>query len=375
MLGAYGNSWIHTEHFDHLASESFLFDQAYIQSTRLDQIYRACWGGLAGILRASGWNTALVCDEPQVMALPGAVDFAEHVAVDAPAPVNSASDVSETGLARLFTSVADWLEEPPEPFCLWVHSRGMSGEWDAPLALRNQYADEEDPTPPEFVAPPNYRLRPDYDPDELLGIVHAYAGQVSLFDSCLGALVDHLHETSLAKRTLLAVMSARGFPLGEHLRAGPCDEPLFNEINQLAWLMRFPDGLGALDRSQALVQPADLPATILDVLGLDPSQLSAGRRRSLLPVVRGDVALIRDRIAIISQDDRALRTPGWLLRLPNGGEGELYAKPSDRWEVNEVAKLCPDIVAGLQAALAETEQLGEDGELPPLADELATEVD
>jgi hypothetical protein len=31
---------------------------------------------------------------------------------------------------------------------------------------------------------------------------------------------------------------------------------------------------------------------------------------------------------------------------------ELYAKPSDRWEVNEVAKLLPDVVAALQSVLA-----------------------
>jgi hypothetical protein len=54
---------------------------------------------------------------------------------------------------------------------------------------------------------------------------------------------------------------------------------------------------------------------------------------------------------------------------------ELYSKPSDRWEVNEVANLCPEIVADLQAALAETAQAGPESQLPPLGDALVREVD
>jgi hypothetical protein len=56
----------------------------------------------------------------------------------------------------------------------------------------------------------------------------------------------------------------------------------------------------------------------------------------------------------------------------------LYSKPSDRWEVNEVAKLCPETVAGLRAALEEMAhavESGNVGELPPLAEDLVTQVD
>jgi hypothetical protein len=76
-----------------------------------------------------------------------------------------------------------------------------------------------------------------------------------------------------------------------------------------------------------------------------------------------------------SAHDRALRTPAWLLRTPDEGPAELYAKPGDRWEVNEVANLCPEVAAGLQAALAEC--LGVDGadQTTPLAEPLVTEVD
>lgn len=390
MLGAYGNRWIRTDHFDHLAGESFLFDQAFVECPRLDMLYRAYWLALhaahrddraaAGqtfprILAGAGWHTALVTDEPEITGLASAADFAEQLLLDAPDVHRAAADIAETQLAHVVTTVTQWLDAPREPFCLWVHARGMGADWDAPLALRSQYADDEDPTPPDFVAPPNRWLNEAYDPDELLGITHAYAGQMTLFDACLGALENHLQETHLATTTQLTLLGARGFPLGEHRRVGACDAPLYNETVQIPWLMRFPDGLGKMARSQALVAPSDLPGTLLDWLDLDRGLLPGGRATSLLPIIRGQQDSIRDRLVLVSDDQRAIRTPAWLLRQPTGGPGELYAKPSDRWEVNEIGKLCGDVVAGLEQALAELAEDSQTGELPPLADILVTEVD
>ncbi len=390
MIGAYGNSWVQTTELDHLASASFVFDQAVIDSPRLDRLYRAYWLGLhasaaqdaaagrttfAQRLRAAGMHATLITDEPAVAGLPAAADFSEQIFVEPPAEVRTAEDVSETQLARLFGTATDWLQAPPQGFCLWVHARGMGGAWDAPYALRKQHADEEDPEPPKFSAAPDRWLPDEYDPDEVLGIVHAYAGQISLLDLCLGALCDHLQQSGLAASTQLTFLSARGFPLGEHLRVGPCDDALYNETVQIPWLMRFPDGLGQLARSQALIQPADLSGTLLEWLDLDRGTLDQGRASSLLPVIRGDVEALRDRALLVSHHDRAIRTPAWHLRQPLAGAAELYAKPSDRWEVIEVANLLPDIVIGLQTALAEMERAGPDDPLTPLSEPLVTEAD
>jgi arylsulfatase A-like enzyme len=390
LLGAYGNSWIHTAHFDRLACQSFLFDQAFVDCPRLNRLYRSYWLGLHAaynrdasaptasfvqLLRASGWHTALVTDEPEVAGLQLATDFAESVLVESPEALRPADDVSETQIARLFGTATAWLQAPRQPFCLWLHARGMAAAWDAPLELRNQYADLEDPPPPEFTAVPNRWLSDDFDPDELLGVTHAYAGQVSLVDACLGALVDQLQQAGLEATTQLTLLGARGFPLGEHLRVGVCDESLYGETAQIPWLMRFPDGLGKLARSQALVQPADLPGTLLDWLELDRGGLGWARAASLLPIIRDDAHTIRTFATLISRHEKAIRTPAWLLRQPDSGAAELYSKPGDRWEVSEIANLCPEIVTGLQAALAQTEQPGEARQPPPLAEALVREVD
>ncbi|MEX2113181.1 MAG: sulfatase-like hydrolase/transferase, partial [Pirellulales bacterium] len=273
MLGAYGNSWIQSGQFDHLACQSILFDQAYLENPGLDAIYRDYWLGthtaapgaamasLPQLLGAAGWHTALVTDEPELLNFGPAATFVEQLFVETPDTHVAAADVAETQLARLFMAATEWLSAPPEPFCLWIHARAMGGPWDAPAELRGQYADDDDPEPPDFVDVPDCLLADDCDPDELLGIMHAYAGQVSLLDLCLGALADHLDETGLATNSLWSLLGARGYPLGEHRRVGRCDEVLYNETVQIPWLLRFPDGLGCMARSQSLVVPCDLPGT------------------------------------------------------------------------------------------------------------------
>jgi len=388
MLGAYGNSWIKTRHFDRLASSSYLFDQAVVDCPELDRIYRSYWFGQAGaaqdqvdgtslpkLLAARGWHTALITDEPRLGSLPGADDFAERVVVKPRPAKRLASDADDTALARLFASATAWLAAPREPFCLWVHAQAMEGPWDAPYEMRAQYADEEDPPPPKFVAPPELRLPADYDPDELLGITHAYCGQVALLDHCLGQLAERLEAPPLAERTQTTLVGARGFPLGEHLRVGPCDSALYNELVQTPWILRFPEGLGRLSRTQALVRPADLGGTLLDWLAIDRADFAGGQSTSLLELIRGERVAVRDRILLRSTHDRALRTGAWLLREPDDGPAELYAKPGDRREVNEVANLCPEVVAGLQEALVESVAADGADVTTPLAELLVTEVD
>ncbi len=150
------------------------------------------------------------------------------------------------------------MAELKPPFMFWLHVGSLGRVWDAPLEFRNQYSDEDDPPLPESPLVPNEILAADFDPDLLLGFTHSYAGQVTLLDLCLGSLLESLAATSLGRNMLTTVLSARGFPLGEHGRVGACDDALYGELTQIPWLLRFPDGSGAAERTQALVQPADL---------------------------------------------------------------------------------------------------------------------
>jgi len=157
-------------------------------------------------------------------------------------------------------------------------------------------------------------LPADYDPDELLGVAQAYAGQVTLLDTCLGAFLDFFDGLPIADETLLTLTSARGFPLGEHGRVGPCDDALFGELAHVPWMMRFPDAAGAGARRPSLVEPADLWATLLDWWNIGDAPRSP-TAESLLLLARGEAVAWRDRLCMAGGGGRrAIRTPAWFLR-------------------------------------------------------------
>ena len=160
--------------------------------------------------------------------------------------------------------------------------------------------------------------------------------------------------------------------MGEHLRLGPCDEALHGELVHVPLLWRFPDRLGAMGRSQALVEPADLWATILDYWGISRGPHSP-TGISLMPLVREEPVAARQRLVVAGRgQERAIRTPAWYLRKTESPE--LYAKPDDLWEVNDVAVRCQEVVDGLLDAADQFEQAiygGNAGELPPLSEVLA----
>lgn len=384
-VGAYGNSWIGTPSLDRLASQSAVFDRALIDSPHLERLYRSYWQGwhamcppppesrpgLAALLREAGVATALLTDEPEVAQHSLAVDFDELIAIDPPWQPKTASKIENTHLGRCFVQIINWLEAARGPFMLWCHLGGLGTAWDAPLQFRHNYWEDGDPQPPDSADVPDRMLPADYDPDDLLGVTQSYSGQVASLDSCIGALMELLEGSPAGRETLLTVTSSRGFPLGEHLRVGPCDDALFGELVHVPWMMRFPYAAGAATRNQALIEPADLWATLLDWWSVEdvPHTPTAA---SVLPIVRQQADSIRDRLCIRgSGSERAIRTPAWYLR--EVAEPELFAKPDDRWEVNNVASRCQEVAECLQDAMLQYEltlPTGRVAELPALSDVL-----
>ena len=380
-VGAYGNTWIETPSFDRLASQAFLLDQAVVDSPELERLYRSYWQGwhamcpepamerasLAARLRDAGVTTALLTDEPTLARHPSALEFDQLIEIDPPWEATTAKKVGETHFARCFMRMIEWLETARGPFLLWCHLGGLGTTWDAPREFREAYQDEGDPSPPVGAEVPDRMLPADYDPDELLGVAQAYAGQVTLLDTCLGAWLDFLDALPSRDDTLLTVTSSRGFPLGEHRRVGPCDGALFGELVQVPWMMRLPDAAGAAARSQRLVEPGDLWATLLDWWKLENASPTG---ESLLPLARGEATAWRDRLCILGErNQRAIRTPAWFLRATD--PPELFAKPDDRWEINNFASRCQEAVDGLLEALAQYElnlPTGRPSDLPPLGD-------
>ncbi|MCH5375170.1 MAG: sulfatase-like hydrolase/transferase [Planctomycetes bacterium] len=366
FLGPYGNTWVETPGFNRLAAESALFEFALSDSPDLPTVYRSLWSGLhamsgprelpglADQSTAAGIHTTLITDAEDLAEHPLAGGFQERIVLPGRHASAVAAEIGETRLARLLAEAVNWLErEPsPRPFLLWIHARGMQGPWDAPADFREQFADEDDPPPPQFVEPPVRWVEPDEDPDRILGIMQAYAGQVSLLDACLDVFLDAYDGLRIRSETLLVVTSPRCYPLGEHRRIGPVDQAIYGEHLHVPCLVRYPNGDDATVRCHELVQPSDIHATLREWLSsCVPS--ASGWGQSLTAMLRGQAQA--DRACAVAGSFRALRTPAWFLHCEGDRQQELFAKPDDRWEANEVSDRCRDLLPQLTAIMNEFE--------------------
>ena len=357
-LGAYGNTTFPTPALDQFAAESLLFDWCFAESAELKSAYSSLWQNgrpLLPSLAERGYATTLVTDDAEVAALQAAGGFQECVELPAE-EATRAEDISQTALARLFAAASEQLAATRKrPRLVWVHSRGMYGPWDAPLELQDELLarEEGDPPPADVVEPPGLRLDDTSDPDTAFRWSCAYAAQVMALDACLAGLSQTIDDAG-RDRWLVVLVGVRGFPLGEHGEIGGVDDRLYAEQLHVPLLWRFPDGRDRLARRGELVSLADVGPALVSYAG-----------------GRWELAARRAVIASASAGRLAIRTADWSLQAElatdeNGRDDwrcQLFVRPDDRWEANDVASLCPDVVQELLAELQAARRGGRQGRL------------
>jgi arylsulfatase A-like enzyme len=227
------------------------------------------------------------------------------------------------------------------------------------------------------VTPPDIGLTSASDPDASFRIGCAYAAQVMVLDGCWKALMEALTATDPDKQWWVVLLGVRGYPLGEHRQIGGVDDRSYGEQLHVPWLIRCPDGRGALARSHALTTHLDLLPSLADLVhgGIQdlPGHLDG---MSIQPLISTTRVAWRDWLLSISPTgSKSLRTATWCLRQAAGAntgasdvaalKADLYVRPDDRWEANDVAKLCPDVVEQLGRAMEELSlQIDQGGPLP-----------
>jgi arylsulfatase A-like enzyme len=373
-FGAYGNTSFATAALDSFAAGSLLLDWCFAPSAELVEIYRALWcshasDSLPRLFAERQYSTTLITDESSLQTFPAANDFESILNVSTASETTDSchrpTDPLETALARTLSTAWDQISHHrgAKPRLVWVHARGMYGPWDSPLAFQELLLDEEYPAPIEAMTPPNLVMEDEDDPDIVFRHTTAYAAQTMVLDACWETFLD---AQSLAPESwLVMVLGARGFPLGEHRRIGGIDPRMYTEQLHVPWLVHFPDNLGRLARSGALTSHCDLLPTLVDWLdGSHQSTSSTVDGISLLPLASTTKTMWRSAVLSTSASARAIRTCAWCLRedlsendsVNASGKlasaAELFVRPDDRWEANDVAKLCPDVVEELRGILA-----------------------
>lgn len=325
FLGPYGGSWVSTPSINQLAGHGCVFEHAFCESLDPQQSIRDLWKAEPSLFKqyaAAGYETVLVHDDDSWLSeMNGA---AQLVGVEVPDEIEAGDSIADTRMAALVGAALEQLDKVNSNTFIWVHSQGMLGPWDAPSEFISNILDEEDPVPPRYEHPPGHSIGKDDDPDLLLGIRQSYAAQIEVLDTCLEALFDHprlKHESSD-----IFLIGLRGYPLGEHAHVGLQDAPLFGESLHVPVIVR--SNLVSRQRWDGLTLLADL-------------------RCFLAPPNDSDLQWPNRRHLIVKQNDEVtLRTQEWLLRRC-GEANELYAKPDDRFEFNDVADIMTEVVDDL----------------------------
>ncbi len=369
--GAYGNAGIATPALDRFACDSLLCDRYYADTLELSLLCREYWFGIPAAepetgtvplapslparLREKGYRTILLTDDSEVAYDLYADGFSEVHRIDASLSDQPAASLEETRFFRLFATEIDLVAQNEEPYFLWAHFKAFAGPWDFPDEYRDEQVEEGDPEPYSGTIVPRFDDRSvdsEPDPDVLRSVVETYTAGITVLDESLAGFVESLQGGELGAKTLCILTGARGFSMGEHRLIGlPEPGDLWGENLHLPLLVRFPEQYDSqrMVRTSALTQPSDLYATLAE--WFDCGNDNAGQ--SLVRFLADEETPIRDEIRIVGDSQiQALMQSDWFFRIRSETDEiqglrqkvELYAKPDDRYEVNEVADRCEDIV-------------------------------
>ena len=327
-ISAYGTDWMVTPSLDYLASQSMVFNRAYCASFPTVPHRVDCLTGRYGfpfygwepmpeqfsslpeVLEKQGVATQLIHDTPHLVNGGHNFDWPFHAwtqvrgaEVDRPwidasseFPENWATDPlfdfveqepqslrllptyvranrgrerdEDWNCAKLFLTAASWLHEnaSQDRLLLWVDCFDPHEPWDVPPEFARLY--DDDARWDGRIDPRSFLVRDASDAPEAAKkrIAAQYAAKVSWVDRWLGELLDALEETGLARNTAVLLTSDHGTALAERGTFGK-SAPVHEQEAHVPFILRVPDG-GA-GRSDMIVQPQDIFATVASLAGVD----------------------------------------------------------------------------------------------------------
>jgi arylsulfatase A-like enzyme len=281
----------------------------------------------------------------------------------------------ETPLERLLETARGKLEQLAgrDNWLVWIDAATLLPPWDVPGEFQEPYfreeslddeeeeiVEDEEPVEYEPLVPLPDPAESPIDPDDddlFLRLWSSYASAVSYLDAAVGELVEAVGSRDVA----ILFTADHGYPLGEHGVVGLARPWLHEEVVHVPLILRLPGGAEAGRRVAALTQTIDLAPTLTDLFGIS---MEAAQGHGLLPLARGQVEQVREfacaGLEVGGAIEWALRTPEWAFLLPvqtpedqPPRELQLYVRPDDSWEVNNVIQHHPELAENLERALRE----------------------
>lgn len=395
LLGPWGNSAVETPVLNRLAAKSVLFDQYYTSTLSLPDLLTSFWNGkhpreklprpsLPLLYSALGYKTVLITDENIPDEITAAAGFDETICLNESDREKPVLLLQATHFYQCLAKVAEQLKNSSDlskddrPLFLWCQFRGWRTKWDFPNTLRlDQREDEEDPVPypgmaVPFLAEPVWSSNKSdralqVDVDEVLAITESWKAGLAVLEKGLDLICRTLDETDQMDSTLLAVTGVCGFPLGEHGRAGfpPVgteypDTLFYSEELHLPLLIKFPGDRCRMVRSNALCEPEDLYRFLAE-WPKDPFCQDANEKAAstgLFRLAMEETEEIHSALFPVESNsnsvNRGVITSQWFLRQTSFLSSptkkspddqwhdksvyhELYVKPDDMFDVNEVS--------------------------------------
>lgn len=393
-LSCYGSEWLDTFTLDRVATEGIVFDQCYVDRASPIAVRRSWFTGRHGfggpsrtpgllrLLWEQGVRTVFIGDErsPSVRGV-----WASGWEMVQVVRRNRLAELEQESLtAGCIQAATDWLSRyaASDPWLLWLELGALQPPWESALYDHDAVRALEGAPEQPILEPKIGRVGVDLTEEEREVLLYSYAGVVSGVDQWLGMLLDFLRSKGLYDEVLLVVTSDCGLPLGEHGLVGDVGVCLHEEMVHLPLLLRWPGGKEAGRRIQQLVQPVDFFPTLLEYFAAPVPQEIHGK--SILGPARGEYVQLREYACAIGRsafdECWSLRTHQWYLILPVRSlpdrpipPPQLYIKPDDRWEVNDVREDYPDAAEHLELTLRRFREAARQNrlaELPELRDDL-----
>lgn len=240
--------------------------------------------------------------------------------------------------------------ETGRPFSLDVHYFGPH----LPYMIPDQYFDLIDPAdvqlPPSFGdslvgKPPiqeNYAVywsTSSFSPQQWKKLIAVYWGYVAMIDHEIGLIRDEMRRLGLDDSTAIFFSADHGEFTGAH-RLNDKGPMMYDDIYNVPMLVRIP-GVDRQGQDDSFVSLLDIPATILDLAGLDASKVEDGR--SFVDLTRGqEVPSWREDMVLefhghhFPLQQRGLRTRDFKLVISPESINELYDLRVDPYEMNNV---------------------------------------